>query len=412
MNGEQKDEPTQALRLPVGGFPHQPLGQGRPPPTTLENVAHLLSGLGVRARLNVVKKRTDLTREDGSTISMTEVTSLAILNGFSTGWLHQFIEEIGARHAYNPVSEWILSKPWDQIDRLPEIYNTLESADDFPWELKETLMRRWLLSATRAALATGDFKARGVLTLQGPQGLGKTSWFAALMPAGDLRNDCILLDHHMDGSNKDSIINAINHWVVEIGELDSSFRKDVARLKGFLTNGSDKLRRPYGKEVMEYPRRTVFAATVNEDRFLIDHTGNSRWWTVPIKGINYQHGIDMQQLFAQLAVLLDVENWWLTKAEERQLAEYNLRHRTVSAIAERLLDLIDIEGTQAGQGNYRTATEMLHELDIKSPTNVQAKECGTALRELFGPPKRVQGRDKWRIKLVGEKTPQPGYSVF
>ena len=47
------------------------------------------------------------------------------------------------------------------------------------------------------------------------------------MPAGDLRNDCILLDHHLDGSNKDLIINAVMHWIVEIGELDFSF-KDVA----------------------------------------------------------------------------------------------------------------------------------------------------------------------------------------
>jgi putative DNA primase/helicase len=343
---------------------------------------------------------------------MTEITSLAILNGFSTGWLHQFIEEIGSKQPYNPVADWILSAPWDGTDRLQEVYDTLWALEDYPPELKEALIKRWLLSATQAALAKGDFKARGVLTLQGPQGLGKTSWFAALMPPGDLRNDCILLDHHMDGSNKDSIINAINHWVVEIGELDSSFRKDVARLKGFLTNGSDKLRRPYGKDVMEYPRRTVFAATVNEDRFLIDHTGNSRWWTIPVQGIRHNHNIDMQQLFAQLALLLETEKWWLTKSEERQLAEYNLRHRAVSAIAERLLDHINLEATLQGSGTYRTATELLGEIEIKHPTNAQAKECGAALRELVGMPKRVNGRDKWRVCLRGEKVYPPGYSAF
>lgn len=38
----------------------------------------------------------------------------------------------------------------------------------------------------------------------------------------------------LDPGNKDSILGAIVHWLVEICELDSSFKKDVARLKGFL----------------------------------------------------------------------------------------------------------------------------------------------------------------------------------
>ena len=52
----------------------------------------------------------------------------------------------------------------------------------------------------------------------------------------------------------------ITAWIVEIGELDSSFKKDVARLKGFLTRESDKLRPAYGKVTIHHPRRTVFAA--------------------------------------------------------------------------------------------------------------------------------------------------------
>jgi predicted P-loop ATPase len=28
---------------------------------------------------------------------------------------------------------------------------------------------------------------------------------------------------------------AITHWIVELGELDSSFKKEIARLKAFLT---------------------------------------------------------------------------------------------------------------------------------------------------------------------------------
>ena len=59
-----------------------------------------------------------------------------------------------------------------------------------------------------------------------------------------LRDAVIKLDHHLDTGNKDSQITAICHWIVEIGELDSSFRKDIARLKGFITSDRDKVRKP------------------------------------------------------------------------------------------------------------------------------------------------------------------------
>lgn len=68
----------------------------------------------------------------------------------------------------------------------------------------------------------------------------------SLLLPGELREQCIKLDHHLDGSNKDSILGAIAAWITEIGELDSSLGKDIARLKGCLTCDWDKLR-PLGQ---------------------------------------------------------------------------------------------------------------------------------------------------------------------
>jgi len=187
------------------------------------------------------------------------------------------------------------------------------------------------------------FKTRGVLTLQGAQGIGKTRWVTSLVPDPLLREMVIKVDHHLDGSNKDSILGAVTHWIVEIGELDSSFRKDVARLKGFLTSDHDKVRRPYARTESEYPRRTVFYASVNQTDFLVDTTGNSRWWTIPVTKVDYEHQIDMQQLFAQLAE--DLKNgaqWWLTREEEDLLEHYNAQHRIASFIRESILEAIDL----------------------------------------------------------------------
>ncbi len=99
-----------------------------------------------------------------------------------------------------------------------------------------------------------------MLTFQGPQGIGKTSWVKALVSEPKLRDSVVKLDHHLDTSNRDSILGAIENRFVEIGELDSSFRKDVARLKGFITSDNDRVRRPYGRRECDYPRQTLFVA--------------------------------------------------------------------------------------------------------------------------------------------------------
>ena len=71
-----------------------------------------------------------------------------------------------------------------------------------------------------------------------------------------LRAAVVKLDPHMDALNKDSILGATCHWIVEIGELDSAMRRDVARLKGVLTRDSDKVRKPYARSETMAPLPT------------------------------------------------------------------------------------------------------------------------------------------------------------
>jgi putative DNA primase/helicase len=238
------------------------------------------------------------------------------------------------------------------------------------------------------------------LVLQGRQLLGKTSWFLALIPDSLLRDSVILTGHHLDPASKDSLTTAIQHWIVEMGELDSTFRKDVARLKGFLTSDKDKLRRPYARTNSEYQRRTVFCASVNEETFLVDPTGNSRFWTLPLVEINYQHEINMQQVFAQLAAELDRgEQWWLTPEEDAELELQNDAHRAVSALEEMILPALDLDMSEE-LWLYKSATEVLQAIGIDKPTNPQTRECGSVLRRHFGPPqKKVRGLMKWKVPL-------------
>lgn len=388
-------------------FPNKPRPGCTSIPITIPNVDYLLRTYGIVPRYNVISKKLMIhipglsgTSDNADNVAMSCIISLASLNGIATGLVPEFVAAIADKNQINPVADWIYSRPWDKVDRLQNIYDTLLTSDDYPWELKEMLMYRWLLSAVAAALTPRGFRGRGVLTLQGPQSIGKTAWINSLVSDPILREQALKLDHHLDAGNKDSLITAISKWIVEIGELDSSFKKDIARLKGFLTSDQDKIRKPYGRTDSEYPRKTVFCATVNDNNFLVDATGNTRWWTIPVIKINYQHGIDMQQLFAQLAQDFEKgEPWWLTSAEEGCLEHYNKSHRSLSVIQERIMAAIDMDRAKDSNLPAMTPTELLIKIDIKSPTNSQCKECAAILRELFGESKRIKGQNKWRVPL-------------
>ena len=399
-------------RLLRSGFPHPPLEKASQLPGTIENLAYLLEQHGIGVTFDVIKKRINISNKDGAKTSTNEVLSVAALNSFPTNHLFAFIDELATLSPSNPIKDFILSVPWDGEDRVGAILATVTERADYPDMLKKSLMTRWLRSLVAAALKPTGFHTRGVLTLQGPQGCGKTSWFSRLLPAGPLRDDYLKLDHHLDGGSKDSVITAVSHWVVEIGELDSSFKKDIARLKGFLTNDCDKLRRPYARGDSEYPRRTVFGASVNEERYLQDNTGNSRWWTISVEKLDFNHNINMQQLYAQLAVKYgEGEQWWLDPVEESLLSEWNKRHRNESATAERVRDYLDANSL-GGREARVTPSKLLEIMGMTRPTNLQCKECGAVLREILGPPKRIRGRDKWLVQVASHADLDPEPPVY
>lgn len=384
-------------KLPPSGFPHPPPEGAHRLPVTMENVGHLLSQTGIVAGYDVIKKQVSLRREN-VTLEECDLQSLANLNGMGSNLFLDFVGTLARRNSVNPVEVWIDSKPWDGTDRLADFYATVVVQAGFPEAVRDFLLRRWSLACVAAAMEKDRFAGRGVLTFQGAQSIGKTRWLKRLVPE-PMTNEWIKLDHHLDGNNKDSLFGAITHWVVEMGELDSSFRKDVGRIKGVLTRDCDKLRLPYARSPIELARRTEFAATVNEWNFLVDPTGNTRWWTIPVEALDHNHDLDMQQVFAQLAVSYrDGEQWWLTDGEQQVLDSLNSNHQAASVIEERLREAIDTRGRDA---RSMTASKVLQEIGIRFPSNTQAKEAGAVLRSIYGPPKKIQGIMKWKVALLG-----------
>jgi hypothetical protein len=381
------------------GFPH--MGDKGQPLNTVENLAYMLGEYGITAQYNEVRKLTRVaipgitySPDNEANCVLAEITSMAARNRMPQSMLADYLKLIADRNAYNPVKEWISSKPWDGTSRLQQLYDTLTVAGDRG--ITDKLIFRWLVSAVAAVFMPHGFESHGVLVFTGPQGQGKTKWVKRLVPQELL--DVVLVGAVLDPNNKDTVTNAISHWLVELGELDATFRKaDIARLKAFITMAMDKVRRPYDRVETVYQRRTVFFASVNEDRYLVDDTGNRRWWTVPVVTINYAHTIDVQQLWAEVLELWRAgEQHWLTDEEFKALNALNAEHENVDPVEEMIQGAFDWNQLKGMGGRDMTASDVLILIGFDKPSKAQATHCSKVLKKLTGgDPRRGTGGQRF-----------------
>ena len=389
------------------------IGSNGQPLNTRPNVERLLDNYSISAKYNEISKDVEVLVPGVSSGSdardncaVSEILSLAALNRLPMSNIEGHIKTIAVRNTYNPVRDFINQREWDGRSRFADLLNTISTPDDYSRDLLAMLVRRWLLSAVAAAYLEAGFWSKGVLVFQGEQSLGKTAWFKALLPP-DNRN-LVKVGATMDRGNKDSVASAISHWLVELGELDATFRKaDIAKLKAFISQDRDDLRRPYDRLESKYQRRTVFFASVNPKHFLADDTGNVRWWTIPVTAVNYEHGIDTQQLWAEVLSWFEAgERWWLDRDEEAMLEVVNEQHGQTDPIEEMILARFDWNSDRLAAYIEMTATDVLLSIGQDRPTKSQATQCGNILRKLTGRDARRTSKGRFYLmppKVFGQQ---------
>lgn len=368
--------------------------------TCLENTEVMLKHYGVRCRYNLMthEDEYELSGSTGaadkrSNTALAQVREWARYHGLAAGEpLDDHLTMIVSRNAYHPVADWIASKPWDGIDRLGELFDTLQLADTSEAHIDRMrrLLRVWAATAAKAALVPATARegvaAQIVLVLQGPQGVRKTRWVQGLVPAnsGWAREGVML-----DPSVRDSVQQATNVWLVELGELDATFRKaDIAALKAHLTARADTYRAAYARKAETIARRTVYAATVNERGFLHDATGSRRFGVLSVVGCDPLHGVDVQQFWAQMATL-DLAECFLTPEDEAALVEANKGHETIDPMGELLAQAWEADDGQAP--SWARLSEILDVIDgHRQWTSGDSKAIGAALRNRLRARTRVQ----------------------
>lgn len=351
---------------------------------TVENLSRLVAAYGVQVRYNELSREIEISvggkPRDGELARNTNLSlieDLCRINSYPHTQVAGNISAVAERDAYNPALDWIRQKTWDGTHRIGDLFDCLTLTDPMKFQMSWTLFSKWMFGAV-AILSGRATKFEHVLVLVDPNGgIGKTRFFNTLCDAS-FQADGVTLNVN----DKDSVLNVISKWLVELGEIGATFsRSDIEALKAFLSRGSDDVRPPYARAANRYPRRTAFFGSVNNARFLVDDTNNRRFWPIAVSEINYQHTIDMQQVWAEALHQVEAgEAWHLTPDENRAVGEHNESFRSMDRVEEMILAAYD-----AGDlgSRYLSATEVLADIGVLHPNGSDLRKAGTVLRKLF-----------------------------
>jgi len=197
------------------------------------------------------------------------------------GTLEEAVRMVAHRHRFHPVRQYLGTLKWD---RTPRLRTWLRRAclEEDEWDDKDLLQRYlaaagtyYLMGMVKRALEPGC-KFDYMLVLESPeQGRGKSSLFRLLGGAWFADTGLVLGD-------KDSFAQLQGRWLYEMSELDALSRADVKQVKQYIASQSDYFRMSYDRRAREYPRQGVFGGTTNDDHYLVDPTGNRRFWPVRV----------------------------------------------------------------------------------------------------------------------------------
>lgn len=194
---------------------------------------------------------------------------------------------VAAERAYHPIKEYLENLPeWDKVPRVDTLFVDYFGAEDTSYT--RAVSRKSMAAAVARIYAPG-VKFDSVPILYGPQGIGKSTFYAKL--AGDWFSDSLTLTDMKDKSGPEKLQ---GYWILELGELAGMRKTDVETVKSFISRTDDKYRASYGVNVQSHPRQCIIVGSTNaENGFLRDITGNRRFWPVRVYGHARKHAWDM-----------------------------------------------------------------------------------------------------------------------
>jgi len=156
------------------------------------------------------------------------------------------------------------------------------------------------------------------------------------------------------------------------------------------------VRRPYAASDSKYPRRTVLFASVNSREYLQDPTGNRRFWTIEVDKINARHGMNMQQVWAEVAYCYrDLgQKWFLEPDEMDALNEHNDDFMSINPTHEKIDTAFEWEQSPVFWTHPCTATEIAELSGVERITQRETNEASSYVQQRYAVQTKRIGANK------------------
>lgn len=288
------------------------------------------------------------------------------------GNCREYVQQIAYKARFHPVLNYLNSLKWDGIARLDKWLIDCAKAEDCAYTRAVSAMP--LIAMVRRLKQPGC-KFDELLVLRSAQGGLKSSALKILAVNEDWYSDNLPLG----SSAKETIEQTAGKWVIEFADLHGMGRRGHNDLKAYLSRSTDCARAAFGHFAKSVKRQWIAIATVNDEEYLTDPTGNRRYWPLDLGGAFDVELLkkNLNQLWAEAvhreakgeSIRLDPSLW--DEAGKRQKAvEVSNPMEEVLAMALRsdtgrisCADLWEIAGvpmsSRAGNPKLRKAMEVL-----------------------------------------------------
>ena len=182
----------------------------------------------------------------------------------------------------DPFKIWLDALPaWDGEDRIDVWLGHIFAVGDIPDDLLNWAARSVLMGVVIRTDHPGE-KHDEMVVLVGPQGIGKSTAWAWLLPGEPERSRWFSdgLSFHDDQKAKAEALQGM--VLVEASEMTGSTKAEVETIKKFLSRTNDNIRLTYRRDPSPLLRRCMIVGTTNDPRCLPnDSSGNRRFLPVP-----------------------------------------------------------------------------------------------------------------------------------
>jgi Virulence-associated protein E len=212
--------------------------------------------------------------------------------------LMQSLNSVAQDRRWDPVEDYLDDLTWDGTEDearqlLADVTRELLGVTEDTAYTRAVFMR-WAIAAVQRTYEPGC-QYREVLTLIGPQNIGKSQFFRSLCADPVWYTASA---RPSSGNGKDHLSVLDGKWIVELSELDRIVRgRDAGDVKDYISTQIDSYRRAYAQVDMDMRRRCVFGATSNKDTDLFsDDTGNTRFNVLKVTAIDIAQTLERRDM--------------------------------------------------------------------------------------------------------------------